>query len=805
MDDPHTAGPLHGLSLVIPAYNEGPVIAQAIAEADAALARIAEEYEVLVVDDGSTDDTFSRAQAAARDRPRVRLLQHPSNRGYGAALRTGFEAARLDRIAFTDADCQFHLDDLASLLALCKTHPVAAGYRIDRKDSRLRCIVSRGYNLLVRALVGTRVRDCDCALKVFRKEALEPLLPESSGFFVNTEMLARARQLGLGVAEAGVRHRPRARGESKVSPGDVPRVLRILLPFWWTRVLFAGEDSASARSAPRPPDEAAPGTGRWGLLLVLLVAVVLFFTRLGCPLQEPIESRHAEAPRQMLAAGQWLVPSLHGQAAADVSPLSSWLIMASYTILGVHDWSARLVASTAAVLVVVLTYFWGRRVLGPGAALAGALVLCLSARFVYLGRLLTPDILLAACTVAALAAAHLAVRGPQLRRGWWLLSALACGLGVLAAGPTALLLAAGPIGLLQALDSRVARPSRRSWLLYLGAVLGVAASWYAAAVLTFPRLASEFFRFLRPDGAMPLSAAEPLWLSVAGLVAGMLPWALLLPGLVRFLGRHSAGAAARRPAALGLFLLAFLMALGLFLAGRGERPTSVLPALPPLALLLGSYLDAVLVRHGAVLARRGLLTVLAAGAGLCLLAVGAEVLTATEGCLLAAALLGGSFLAARMGVRLPPAVAWRLCGAVTFALLLLGIHGLLPRHTQKLSLRRQIHAVADPVRSGTLPIVCYPRRWDSISFYLQRGDIRAYTPGQRRQMIDALSDRRETLVFVASGRPLEELRAALPAGMEFVPRGQQGVVAVGSVRWCPELPPGLYAQAEPRAAVEQQR
>src|SRR5260221_317466 len=98
------------LSLVLPAYNEQAGLRQAIAEADEALARHCADYEVLVVDDGSRDDTAAIAAGEATQRPHVRLLRHCVNRGYGAALRTGFEAARFDLVAFTDADCQFHLD-----------------------------------------------------------------------------------------------------------------------------------------------------------------------------------------------------------------------------------------------------------------------------------------------------------------------------------------------------------------------------------------------------------------------------------------------------------------------------------------------------------------------------------------------------------------------------------------------------------------------------------------------------------------------------------------------------------------------
>src|SRR5712692_1000624 len=202
------------LSLVLPAYNEEAGIRQAAVEADEALAALVEDYEILVVDDGSCDRTAAVVQELAAERPHVRLLRHGENRGYGVALRTGFTAAAFESIAFSDADCQFHLADLARLLPLTDRFPVVVGYRQERQDPWRRRFLSRGYNLVARALLGTRVRDADCALKVFRREALARLLPESAGFFVNTEMLTRARQLRMKVAEVGVRHRPRLKGAS---------------------------------------------------------------------------------------------------------------------------------------------------------------------------------------------------------------------------------------------------------------------------------------------------------------------------------------------------------------------------------------------------------------------------------------------------------------------------------------------------------------------------------------------------------------------------------------------------------------
>jgi dolichol-phosphate mannosyltransferase len=233
------------LSLVMPAFNEEPGIAEAVAEAHESLVGLGYEFEILVVDDGSSDRTADGVRELAGMWPRVRLLSHARNLGYGAALRTGFEAARYELVAFTDADGQFYLEDLDELVPLSDEHPVVVGWRIDRKDPWRRRFLSRGYNLLARTLVGTGVRDCDCALKVFRRENLAYLLPETAGFFVNTEMLSRARQFGWSVAEVGVRHRPRRRGRSTVSLWDVPRTFATLVRFWWKHVVWA-------RSAPAP-------------------------------------------------------------------------------------------------------------------------------------------------------------------------------------------------------------------------------------------------------------------------------------------------------------------------------------------------------------------------------------------------------------------------------------------------------------------------------------------------------------------------------------------------------------------------
>lgn len=238
------------ISLVLPAFNEADGIGEAVAEAHECLAGMGYEFEILVVDDGSSDETATIVAELSAIWPRVRLIEHLQNLGYGAALRTGFQAAHYELVAFTDADRQFYLDDLQDLIPLTDDAPVVVGRRMDRKDCWRRRFLSKGYNVLARTFLGTGIQDVDCALKVFRKEALEYLLPETRGFFVNTEMISRARRFGWSVAEVEVRHRPRTQGSSTVSMMDVPRTLTTLLRYWWKNVVWTEPISAPVFGEP---------------------------------------------------------------------------------------------------------------------------------------------------------------------------------------------------------------------------------------------------------------------------------------------------------------------------------------------------------------------------------------------------------------------------------------------------------------------------------------------------------------------------------------------------------------------------
>ena len=224
-DLPALEGPLtrRGLSVVLPAYNEESVIAQTVGQCVAVLAVLAPDYEVIVVDDGSRDQTGAIADALAAAHPRVRVVHNRPNRGYGGALLAGFAAARKPLTFFMDADGQFDLRDLAGLLrARAAGHRVVLGYRERRRDPWPRLVNAWGWNVLVSGLFGLRVRDVDCAFKLYDTNLVRMLAVQAAGAMVNTEMLAKLARVGVPYVEVPVQHYPRQHGSAT---GANPRVI----------------------------------------------------------------------------------------------------------------------------------------------------------------------------------------------------------------------------------------------------------------------------------------------------------------------------------------------------------------------------------------------------------------------------------------------------------------------------------------------------------------------------------------------------------------------------------------------------
>lgn len=205
------------LSIILPAYNEAENIETSISAAlswlDQAAQTDAIQYgEVIVVDDGSADDTSQRVRN--NPDPRVRLVRHFTNLGYGAALRSGFQASKYNHVFFTDADLQFRLTDLHQLIHWAHHYDIVAGYRADRADPWNRRLNAWGWNYLINSIFGLQVRDIDCAFKLLPRRLFDSVGISSTGAFVNSELLVRAQAAGFRIKQVPVAHYPRLKGRA---------------------------------------------------------------------------------------------------------------------------------------------------------------------------------------------------------------------------------------------------------------------------------------------------------------------------------------------------------------------------------------------------------------------------------------------------------------------------------------------------------------------------------------------------------------------------------------------------------------
>ncbi|HMX73772.1 MAG TPA: glycosyltransferase family 2 protein [Anaerolineales bacterium] len=230
---------LPSISAVFPAYNDGGTIASMVAAAWIALNQVTSDYEIIVVNDGSSDYTATMLDEISVRYPELRVITHPYNQGYGAALRTGFSAASKDWVFYTDGDSQYNPLELVNLVgALYEGVDVVNGYKLTRNDSWMRIVIGRAYHYLVKFLFGIHIRDVDCDFRLIPRRILEEIELKSVSGAICLELVKKIEDAGYVFAEVPVNHYSRKYGVSQFFvPWRIARTLYQLADLYWKLVI----------------------------------------------------------------------------------------------------------------------------------------------------------------------------------------------------------------------------------------------------------------------------------------------------------------------------------------------------------------------------------------------------------------------------------------------------------------------------------------------------------------------------------------------------------------------------------------
>lgn len=201
------------ISVFFPCYNEQENVGRTTEKALAVLEKLSTDFEVIIVNDGSSDDTGRIADEIAGRDNRVKVVHHEVNLGYGAALQSGFKAATKELVFYTDGDGQFDISEMPPLLKLMEQYDIVSCYRLNRQDPVVRKINGWCWTRLVCLLFRLKIRDIDCAFKLYKRDIFDKIELSSTGALIDTEILARATRKGYSIVQKGVRHYPRTAGE----------------------------------------------------------------------------------------------------------------------------------------------------------------------------------------------------------------------------------------------------------------------------------------------------------------------------------------------------------------------------------------------------------------------------------------------------------------------------------------------------------------------------------------------------------------------------------------------------------------
>jgi glycosyltransferase involved in cell wall biosynthesis len=247
-----------GLSVFFPAYNDSGTIASLVIAALRTARTLTPDFEVIVVNDGSADDTAAIVDELARTYPEVRVVHHPRNRGYGGALRSGFAAASRELIFYTDGDAQYDPREMTLLWqAMSDDVDLVNGYKISRSDPLHRIVIGRIYHHTVRLLFGLRVRDVDCDFRLMRRAVFDRVRLEKNSGVICLEMMKKIQDAGFRIAEVPVHHYHRAHGRSQFF--NFRRLARTLVDVGRLWVVLVLRREHARGGAPQTAPQPRPG------------------------------------------------------------------------------------------------------------------------------------------------------------------------------------------------------------------------------------------------------------------------------------------------------------------------------------------------------------------------------------------------------------------------------------------------------------------------------------------------------------------------------------------------------------------
>ncbi|TWU04114.1 Undecaprenyl phosphate-alpha-4-amino-4-deoxy-L-arabinose arabinosyl transferase [Neorhodopirellula pilleata] len=359
---------------------------------------------------------------------------------------------------------------------------------------------------------------------------------------------------------------------------------------------------------PAPAQQAVSPASGWSRrqrcvawVTLIATACVVLVPNLAYPLIEPDETRYAQIAIEMIDSRDWVTPTLGGKAYLDKPPLMYWLTALSFRTFGTTETAARLPSMLSALATILFVFGWGSRVVGRRSAWLGAMSLSLCGGFVLSGRFLILDSLLTFFTTLCLLSGYIAVRGQRHRPVWWMVSGVACALGVLTKGPVALVLCAPPLIVSGWLRADHSRTRILHWVAFVVPMVVVCVPWYIAVAKFNSQFVDYFFwehnyqRFMRGS-----NHEQPFWFYIPIVFAAMFPASLLLPSVGVFVASSASRKRSLRSKDLGFLVCGSVWMLAFFSAASCKLPTYILPAIPLICLAMGVMLDQTVFRRDAV-------------------------------------------------------------------------------------------------------------------------------------------------------------------------------------------------------------